>query len=247
MCIWMHALEGNKMTETLYKDRRFKSWTVNNLAETLCEEWADLYPTLIKDRKSFGRKVTSVAFHGEVNITLNIMKQRYPKDGILQVVFELSLSPKMDDLTTYVLNGFDFSHFVSLSSKLSGSNFFTIGKTETWEGSVFQQTAQVGRSIIETMLTFESCFNLLIQDESKVRGEIFDMRKTNQQLMHVKAYSFANVYGHREKLDDAVVAIKRSLVKDDYARSKVEKFCLAKSADGEDWLYTNELLERICN
>jgi hypothetical protein len=235
------------MTEPLYKDRKFKSWTVNNLAQILCEEWADLNPTLLKDRDSYGKKVTSITFQGEVNVTLDIMKQRYPKEGSLQVVFPLSLSPKLDDLSTHVLNTFDFSHFVGCSSKLGSQSFFTIGKTEPWEGSIFQQTAQVGHSIIEVMRSFESCFNLLTKDESKVGDELFDMRslELTQHLNRVKAYRLAEIYGHPEKLDEAIAAIKKGLKTNDSARRQVENFYGRKLSGDTDWLYTNDILERL--
>lgn len=235
------------MAESLYKDKKFKSWSISHLAETLCDEWSDLRPRLIKNRTSYGKKVTSILFDGEVNVMLDIMKQRHSKEDNLQVVFGLSLSPNPDDLSIHVLNTFDFSHFVGLSPKLAGRSYFTIENSEPWKGSIFQQTAQVGYSVIKSMLTFESCFNLLVQDESTVGDEIFDMRPLGQtqHLNRVKAYRLAEVYGHNDKLEVAIVKIKEGLENNSFARRQVEDFYEKISSGNEDWLYTNDMLERL--
>jgi hypothetical protein len=238
---------SNDMTESLYKDRKFKSWTILRLAEVSCEEWSDLNPQLVKGRMSYGMKVTSIMFKGEVNVTLDIMRQRYPEENVLQVVFGLSLSPNPEDLTMHVLNTFDFSDFVGLSSKLSDINYFSIPKTAPWEGSVFQQTAQVSHGIIESMLSFESCFCLLTEEHPKVREEVFDMRslEMTQHLIKAKAFRLAEIYGHPEKLDDAIAAMKRNLETNEPVRQRVERVAAIEISDTEDWLYTNNLIKRL--
>lgn len=235
------------MNEYLYEGKNFKTWTTNNLAEVLCEEWANLNPTLLLDRKSFGRKVTSITFKDEVRVTLNIMKQRYSDTDKLQVVFELSLSPEIDDLKTHILNTLDFSDFIGTSSSITGELFFTIGKKESWNGSMFQETARIGKLVIEAMLKFETCFSLLIEDETKLGNETFDMRplEQTQHLNRVKAYRLAEIYGHPEKLDQAVAMIKRGLPSNEFARNQIETVYQRLLAGKEDLHYTKDMIERI--
>lgn len=236
------------MQKTLYKDRKFKSWTILRLAEVLCEEWAELNPVLIKQRIAYSSKMTSIQFKGEITVTLDIEQNRYPPENTLQVPFSLSLSPTPDSLEFHVLNTFQFGSFVGRSSKMGVKNCFDIHKTEPWEGSVFQKTAEVSKLIIEQMLEFDSCFDLLVKDKVKVGDEIFDMRelKLTQHLNRVKAYRFAEIYGHAERLDEAVDAIKKGMKKDESARRQVKEYYQKMLAGHEDWLYTKEMLERIC-
>ena len=97
------------------------------------------------------------------------------------------------------------------------------------------------------MLKFESCFEILIKDESKIENEIFDMRPLGQtqHLNRVKAYRLAEIYGHPEKLDEAIDAIKRGLMTNDFACRQVENFYQKRLSNKEDWLYTNDMLERL--
>ena len=103
------------------------------------------------------------------------------------------------------------------------------------------------RSVIETMLLFESCFHLLLDDEYVINGTKLDM--THLSLMHhlnqVKAYRLAEIYGHPEKLNEAVEAIKRFAAIDELSGKRLEALLTKKTQDAANWLYTKELIERL--
>ncbi|HYH75618.1 MAG TPA: hypothetical protein VD735_06715 [Candidatus Saccharimonadales bacterium] len=99
------------------------------------------------------------------------------------------------------------------------------------------------------MLNFESCFHLLLDDEYEFADT--KINSTNLSLTHhlnqVKAYRLAEIYGHVEKLDEAVKAIKDFAHKDELSRRRLDQLRQAGSAEGMNWLYTPELLERLRN
>jgi len=63
-----------------HKDRAYAKWTINKVAEVLCDEWKDLNPKLDKDIFVYEKKVTQISFKGEVNVALMLMKQRFPRN-----------------------------------------------------------------------------------------------------------------------------------------------------------------------
>jgi len=232
----------------LYRDKKFTKWTIERVAEALCGEWRVLRPELEKGAVVYDKKSTQISFKGEVNVALDIIKQRYPEKDFVQMYFGLSLSPVPNELKTHVLNTLDMALFVGLFPELSSGHFFTIAKTEPWDGSLFSVTAQAMRSIIEILLRFESCFHLLLDDEYEIGGTKLDSKSLSltHHLNQVKAYRLAEIYGHPEKLNEAVEAIKRFAAIDELSGQRVAALCAKKPQDAANWLYTTGLLERLC-
>lgn len=231
----------------LYKDKKVTNWTINRVAEVLYSEWKTLNPQLEKNVAIYGKKTTLISFNGEVNVALEITKQRFPEKDFLEMYFEISLSPILYDLNTHVLNTLDMGVFIEIFPELKDERCFTLAKSEPWNGSLFAKAAQVMRTIIEIMLNFESCFHFLLDDEYKLNGSKLDSKSLSltHHLNQVKAYRLAEIYGHPEKLDEAIKAIKRYAQIDELSHQRLEKLCTAKSAGGMDWLYTPEMIERL--
>jgi hypothetical protein len=234
--------------ESLYEGKKFTSWTINKVAEVLCDEWNTLNPKLENDVLIYDKKTTLISFKGEVNVALEITRQRFPKKDLLEMYFETSLSPIPYDLSTHVLNTLDMAIFMKRFPELGGKHFFTIAKVEPWNGSLFSKTAQAMRSVIEAMLNFESCFHLLLDDEYEVNDVRLDMKSASitHHLNQVKAYRLAEIYGHPEKLDEAIRAIKSFAQTDELSQRRLGQLCESRSLGGMDWLYTPEMIERLC-
>lgn len=234
--------------ETLYPDKKFSSWNINRIAEVLCDEWSSLNPELQKDVVIYDKKSTLISFKGEVNVTLEITKQRHPEKDLVQMYFGLSLSPTPYNVKTHVLNTIDMALFMGLFPELSDKHFFTIAKTEPWDGSLFSKSAKAMELVIKALLGFESCFHLLLDDEYEVGG--VKLKSSSLSLSHhlnqVKAYRLAEIYGHPERLDEAIDAIKRFAKTDKLSQQRLDKLCETKSPGGMDWLYTGEMLGRLC-
>lgn len=235
--------------QPLYEGRNFTSWNIAKVSEVLCEEWKHLGPVLQKDVDIYGKKEIQISFRGEVSVALEVGKQRFPDKDSVQMYFRLSLSPVPYDLKTHVLNTLDMALFVGLFPQFSGKHFFTIAKTEPWQGSLFSDAAQMMALLINEMRNFESCFHLLLDDEYSVDDIRLDSASLSlsHHLNQVKAYRLAEIYDHPEKLDEAVLAIKRFAVIDEPTQRRLEQLRAAKSAGGMDWLYTHDLLERLGN
>lgn len=233
----------------LYKDKKFTSWSIKRVAEALSEEWGALHPIIEHGvMTTYSSTLTRISFKGEINIAVDIAKDKYPAHDSVEIVLLLRLSPNPNDLSTHVLNTLNLGTFLDALPQVTGQKLFSIKKDEPWEGSVLQATAQRAKPIIETMLTFESCFHLLLDDEYEVDGAKLDSKSLGltHHLNQVKAYRLAEIYGHLEKLDEAIRAIKDYAESDELSRQRIDKLCVAKSPGGMDWLYTPEIIERLC-
>ncbi|HSW65686.1 MAG TPA: hypothetical protein VLI54_00925 [Bacillota bacterium] len=233
---------------SLYEGKKITSWSLDRVAEVLCEEWSVLSPELEKGVSIYGKKTTQITFKGEVHVALELTRQKYPDKDSIAMYIGLSLSPLPYDLKTHVLNTLDMGMFMQLFPQLHGKHFFTIAKSEPWKGSLFSTAAQALQSVVRVMLNFESCFHLLLDDEYHVGG--VRLASSSLSLTHhlnqVKAYRLAEIYGYPEKLDEAVQAIKGYAQTDELSQQRLDKMCAAKSAGGMGWLYTPEILERLC-
>jgi len=237
------------MSSPLYSDKKFTSWTIKRVAEALCDEWMSLNPKLEHDTgTAYSAKSTRISFKGEVQVTLDITRDKYPSKDSIEIVILLSLSPDPNDLSMHVLNTLNIGMFLDCLSDLTGKRLFSIKKDELWEGSILQTAARRGLPIIGSMLHFESCFHLLLDDEYEIGGTKLDSKSLSltHHLNQVKAYRLAEIYGHPEKLDEAIKAIKRFATTDELSQQRLDKLCATKSPGGMNWLYTTEMLERLC-
>jgi len=200
----------------LYEGKKFTSWTLDRLAEVIFEEWKDLDPKLEKGIIAYEKKVTQISFKGEVNVALKIMSRRSSEKDLVQLYFVTSLSPIPNDLSTHALNTLDMGMIINLFPELEGKDCFSIGKTEPWEGSLFSQATKTMYSVVRTMLKFDSCFHLLLDNDYIIDDTKISSKKLSltHHLNQVKAYRLAETYGHPEKFDEAIDAIKKFALTD---------------------------------
>lgn len=233
--------------ESLHVSKKFTSWTIDRVAEVIYNEWGMFNPKLQKAVVVYGKKVTQISFKRDVGVALEVGRQRYSDKDSVQMYFGLSLSPLPYNFKTHVLNTFDLADFVGLFPNLSGKHFFSIPKTELWNNSLLSEAAQAMYLVIKTMLDFESCFHLLLDDKYEIDGTKLDARSLSitHHLNQVKAYRLAEIYGHPEKLDEAVEAIKRFARIDELSKERLETMCAQNPQDASNWLYTTELLEKL--
>lgn len=234
---------------SLYKGRKITGWTIKRVAEVLSSEWELLGPDLKPDAMTaYSHKSTQISFEGAVKVTLGFVRDKYPPSDSVGIADTLSFNPNPSDLSMHVLNTLNLGMFLGLFPELTDKKLFIIKKEEPWEGSVMQIIARRGMPLIETMLKFESCFHLLLDDEYEIDGVRLDSKSLSltHHLNQVKAYRLAEIYGHPEKLDEAIEAIKKFAEIDELSRQRLDKLCSTKSAGGMDWLYTQEMIERLC-
>jgi hypothetical protein len=238
------------MNKLLYKDRKFKAWNIERLAEVLCEEWAALNPELILNKKTaYGFRASRISFPGSVHVTVDVSNSKNPEAEYVTPLFNLSLSPDPDDLSTHVLNTFQLSDFIQLFPELSGrKTVFVIGKSEPWVSSNFAQAVQLGLPLLEVLSDFDTCFDFLISKTYKIADDILDTEKLSigQYLNRVKAYRLAQIYGHLERLNEAVDAIHTSADTNDRAKQDLDRLCAARSPGNASWLYTSEMINALC-
>lgn len=235
------------MSQTLYKDEKFTVWTFNKVTEALCDEWQPLKPTLQPNTlTAYSYKATRISFEGNVNVTLDITKDRLMSKDHIEIAVLLSLSPDPNSLETHVLNTFSLGEFMHFP-QLSGRKIFTIRKDEPWENSTLAFTARLGLQVIQAMLNFESCFHLLLDDEYEINGTKLDMRSMSisHHLNQVKAYRLAEIYGHPEKLDEAIAAIKTFAQQDELTMERLENLRSHVPDEASNWLYTKEFLKKL--
>lgn len=235
------------MNSSLYEGKNFTSWTVARIAEVICEELQDLGPTLEKNAVVYDKKATLITFSGEVTVALELANQRFPDKDVAQIYVGLSLSPKPYSLDTHVLNTLDMGALLGAFPELDGKHFFAIRKQEPWGGSLLAKAVRAMHSLVQAMLTFESCFHLLLDDEYTLKGERLDMKRLSftHHLYQVTAYRLAEIYGHPEKLDEAAAAITRFAAGHRLSADRLEDLRAKEPKDAADWLYTPELLERL--
>lgn len=238
------------MNSLLYKDKKFRTWNIDRLAEALCEEWRVLKPELTIGKKTaYGYRATRISFSGEVRVTIDMSNSKVLDAGYVSPLFNLSLSPDPDDRSFHVLNTFQFMDFMELFPELSDrKTLFVIGKNEPWANSHFERSAQLGLLMVEILLNFNTCFDFLTNNTYEISGELLDTRKllAGQYLNRVKAYRLAENYGHPERLEEAINAIRGSAKVNDVARQNLDKLCVTKSPGSATWLYTPEMIERLC-
>ena len=238
------------MNSVLYENKSFKTWDVSRLADVLCDEWSSLAPELTLSKKTaYGFKATRISFNGEVRVTIDMSKPKIARAGYITPLFNLSLSPDPDDLSFHVLNTFQLMNFMKLFPEISGNNPpFIIGKDEPWVASGFAKAASLGLPLIKELLQFNSCFGFLTSDTYEISGQVLDMKNLgiDQYLNRVKAYRMAQIYDHPERLEEAIDAIRKSAKNNDMAKKDLDRICNNKSAGSASWLYTKEMIERLC-
>lgn len=234
----------------LFAGKKFTSWNIKRVAEALCEEWRALGPAFEPDAKTaYSSTLPRISFQGEIRVTIDIAKGKYPAKDFVEIVPLLRLSPDPNDRAFHVLNTLSLGLFMDCLVRAPGPDVpFTIQKQEPWQGSALQASARVMQGIIQALLTFETCFHLLLDDTYEINDVILDSKSLGlaHHLNQVKAYRLAEIYGHPEKLDEAVTAIKRYAQDDTLSGQRLDKLCTDQSAGGMDWLYTSEILRRLC-
>lgn len=237
------------MNPSLYEGKKIASWTLAKIAEALCDQLNTFDPVLEKDAVVYGKKTIQITFRGEISVALDLTKQRFPNADSVQMYIGMSLSPNPYSPDTHVLNTLDMAVFLGLFPELKGKHFFTIQKTEPWDGSSLSKAAQAMRGLIESMLQFESCFHLLLDDEYTIQGTRLDSKELSitHHLNQVKAYRLAEIYGHPEKLDEAIEAIKKFAAHDQMSKERLEDLRAKNPEDAANWLYTQKMLEKLRN
>ncbi len=234
--------------EQIYRDKKFTAWNISRVMEALSNEWESLHPIFEPGAKTaYSHKSNRISFKGEINVTLDFIKDTYPAKNYIQITDPLSLSPNPNDLNTHVLNTLNLGMFLGGFPELAGSKLFVIRKDEPWEGSFIQTVAQRGRQVIEKMLKFETCFHLLLDDEYEVGGIKLNSKALSltYHLNQVKAYRLAEIYGHPEKLDEAIEVIKRFARLDEITNERLIVLYAKDPKNDANWLYTTEFLERL--
>lgn len=235
------------MEVKLYKDKPFKAWTKGKLQEVILEQWSFLRPVIEKEAEVYSTKSTIFIFSGDVTVAVELVKEPHSPSTELHTALSLSLSPKPFNISTHVLNTFDFGYFINSLPEYSDVKVFNIGKEEPWSGSTYSSVIDICGSLIEAMLDFDTCFDILTRDTFVVKGRSFDTRRNGftQFLTRVKAYRFAEIYNRADKLDAALEAIQLSVETNDMAREKIQEILNKKDIRGLDWLYTPELVEAL--
>lgn len=232
---------------TLYDAKKVTSWTVDRVSEVLTLEWHDLNPNLQLGVKSYGAKVAQISFEGQVHVALHITQQRFAEKDVVAMDYGFSLSPKPYDIDTHVLNTFDMGAFIGLFPQYSGTNSFTIAKKEQWVTSRFANVANSMHALIEVLLSFDSCFDLLTSDLYEVDGVTLDLKSLSltHHLHMVKAYRLAEIYGHPEKCQEAVRAILAFAQTDQLTHERLESLRQKDPKKDANWLYSEKLLEKL--